>query len=463
MKTTLAHRLADYACALRFEDLSPAVVHEVKRRVIDSFGCALGAWDEEPCAIARKVASEFSAKNGSTIIGTDHKTPPDWTAFANGCCIRYFDYNDTYLSKEPAHPSDNISAALAVAESVGATGPELITAIALAYEVQCRFCDAASIRARGWDHVTYGTFSTALACARLMKLSPKKTRHATNIAGVAGAAMRQARVGELSHWKGVAFATAARHGVFSALLARAGMTGPGPIFEGQMGFEKQLGVSLGNVGEKFAVPFPKTEDGPAAMILNTSIKYWPAEYHSQSAIEAALSLRKQIDELAEVKSVTIESHDAAVDIIGSEPEKWRPATRETADHSLPYITAIALIDGEITNKQFEPERFKDPEVWKFLENVKVERNAELSAIYPGAVANIVHVDLADGRRLTKRVDYPLGHAKNPLNDSQVEGKFFALVEPSIGQKRAGRIVDLVWKLDEAKNVDELMKALEMSK
>ena len=463
MKTTLAHRLADYACALRFEDLSPAVVHEVKRRVIDSFGCALGAWDEEPCAIARKVASEFSAKNGSTIIGTDHKTPPDWTAFANGCCIRYFDYNDTYLSKEPAHPSDNISAALAVAESVGATGSELITAIALAYEVQCRFCDAASIRARGWDHVTYGTFSTALACARLMKLNPKKTRHATNIAGVAGAAMRQARVGELSHWKGVAFATAARHGVFSALLARAGMTGPGPIFEGQMGFEKQLGVSLGNVGEKFAIPFPKTGDGPAAMILNTSIKYWPAEYHSQSAIEAALSLRKQIDQLAEVKSVTIESHDAAVDIIGSEPEKWRPATRETADHSLPYITAIALIDGEITNKQFEPERFKDPEVWKFLENVKVERNAELSAIYPGAVANIVHVDLADGRRLTKRVDYPLGHAKNPLNDSQVEGKFFALVEPSIGQKRAGRIVDLVWKLDEAKNVDELMKALEMSK
>ena len=463
MKTTLAHQLADYTCALRFEDLSPAVVHEVKRRVIDSFGCALGAWDEEPCVIARKVASEFSAKNGSTIIGTDHKAPQDWTAFANGCCIRYFDYNDTYLSKEPAHPSDNISAALAVAESVGATGSELITAIALAYEVQCRFCDAASIRARGWDHVTYGTFSTALACARLMKLSPEKTRHATNIAGVAGAAMRQARVGELSHWKGVAFATAARHGVFSALLARSGMTGPGPIFEGQMGFEKQLGVSLGNVGERFAVPFPKTEDGPAAMILNTSIKYWPAEYHSQSAIEAALSLRKQIDHLAEVKSVTIESHDAAVDIIGSEPEKWRPKTRETADHSLPYITAIALIDGEITNKQFEPERFKDPEVWKFLENVKVERNAELSAIYPGAVANIVHVDLAGGRRLTKRVDYPLGHAKNPLNDSEVEGKFFALVEPSIGQKRAGRIVDLVWKLDEAKNVDELMKALEMSK
>ena len=463
MAATLAHQLADYACALRFEDLSPEVVHEVKRRAIDSLGCALGAWNEEPCAIARNVTSEFSARRGSTIFGTNHKAPPDWAAFANGCCIRYFDYNDTYLSKEPAHPSDNISAALAVAESVGATGAELITAIALAYEVQCRFCDAASIRARGWDHVTYGAFSTALAGAHLMKLEPEKTRHAVNIAGVAGAAMRQARVGELSHWKGAAFATAARHGVFSTLLARAGMTGPGPIFEGQMGFEKQLGVSLGNLGEKFAVPFPKSEHGPAAMILKTSIKYWPAEYHSQSAIEAALLLRKEIHNYARIKSVTIESHDASVDIIGSEPEKWKPNTRETADHSLPYITAIALIDGEVTSKQFEPERFADPQVWKFLESVRVKRNAELSAMYPDAVANIVHVDLDDGRRLTKRVDYPLGHAKNRLKDSEVEGKFLALVSPALGEQRARGIVDLVWKLDEAENVDELMEAVQMPK
>ena len=463
MAKTLAHQLADYACSLQFEDLSKEVVHEVKRRVIDSIGCALGAWNEEPCVIARKVASEFSAKNGATIVGTSHKSPPDWAAFATGCCIRYFDYNDTYLSKEPAHPSDNISAALAVAENVDANGRELITAIALAYEVQCRFCDAASIRARGWDHVTYGAFSTALACAKLMKLDLEKTRHAVNIAGVACAAMRQARVGELSHWKGVAFANAARHGVYSALLARAGMTGPAPIFEGQMGFEKQLGISLGKIGEKFSVPFPKMDHGPASMILNTSIKYWPAEYHSQSAIEAALFLRKEIADLAQVRSLTIESHDASVDIIGSELEKWKPETRETADHSLPYITAIALIDGEVTSKQFERERFADAKVWKFLENVKVERNAELSAMYPGAVANIVHVDLADGKRLTKRVDYPLGHAKNPLKDSEVEGKFKALVEPALGEARAKKIVDLVWKLDEAKNMDELMQAVKMTK
>ena len=251
----------------------------------------------------------------------------------------------------------------------------------------------------------------------------------------------------------MAFADAARRGVYSAVLARGGMTGPAPIFEGQMGFEKELGVSLGDVGEKFK--------GAPAMILNTSIKYWPAEYHSQSAIEAALFLREQIDDVSQVKAMTIESHDASVDIIGSEPEKWRPETRETADHSLPYITAIALIDGEVTEKQFQPERFMDPKIWKFLENVKVERNAELSAMYPDAVANIVHVDLANGRRLTKRVDYPLGHAKNPLKDSQVEEKFTALVLPILGKRRAKKIVDLVWMLDEAKSIDELMRALKM--
>jgi len=464
MTKTLAHQLAEYGCSLRFEDLSKEVVHEVKRRVIDSFGCALGAWKEEPCMIARKVALEFSAKRGSTILGTAHQAPPDWAAFATGCCIRYFDYNDTYLSKEPAHPSDNISAALAVAESVGANGKELITAIALAYEVQCRFCDAASIRAQGWDHVTYGAFSTALAAARLMQLDPEKTRHAVNIAGVACAAMRQARVGELSHWKGVAFANAARHGVYSALLARAGMTGPAPIFEGQMGFEKELGVSLGNVGEKFVKrPDAKTrEEGTAAMILKTSIKYWPAEYHSQSAIEAALFLREQIGDPARVKSMTIESHDASVDIIGSESEKWKPETRETADHSLPYITAIALIDGEVSERQFQPDRFTDPEIWKFLENVKVERNAELSALYPGAVANIVHLDLADGSRLTKRIDYPLGHAKNPLEDFEVEKKFLSLVEPTFTRDHAAKIIDHVWGLDEHKDVHHLMKLMRVS-
>jgi 2-methylcitrate dehydratase len=462
MTKSLAHQLADYACSLNYEDLSKNVVHEVKRRVIDSLGCALGAWNEKPCEIAREVVSDFSAKNGATVIGTSHKAPPDWAAFANGCCIRYFDYNDTYLSKEPAHPSDNLAAVFAVAESVGASGRDAILAAAIAYEVQCRLCDAASIRARGWDHPTYGAFSTALACAKLMKLDPERARHAINIAGVAGMGMRQSRVGELSHWKGVAFANAARHGVYSALLARGGMTGPAPIFEGQMGFEKQLGVSLGDVASVFDKEKEAMKgEGPASMILKTSIKYWPAEYHSQSAIEAALFLRKEIGDVSQVKSMVIESHDASVDIIGSEPEKWRPQQRETADHSLPYITAVALIDGEVTDKQFAPERFTEPKIVDFLQNVKVERNDELSALYAEAVANIVHVTLVDGRTLTKRVDYPLGNAKNRLKDAELEGKFKALVIPSLGEDRAQKIIDLGWKLDEARDVNDLMRSVVM--
>src|SRR5881296_2577128 len=175
---TLAEQLAEYAIALKFEYLPASVVHEVKRRVIDSIGCALGAWDAEPCVIARRVAAMFSAERGATLLGAGHRAPPDWAAFANGCLVRYLDYNDTYLSKEPAHPSDNIPAALAVAEAEEADGRELIVAIALAYEVQCRLCDAASLRARGWDHVTYGAFSTALAAARLLRLQVAETRQA---------------------------------------------------------------------------------------------------------------------------------------------------------------------------------------------------------------------------------------------------------------------------------------------
>jgi 2-methylcitrate dehydratase len=323
-------------------------------------------------------------------------------------------------------------------------------------------CDAASIRARGWDHPTYGAFSTALACAKLMQLDSERTRHAINIAGVNCAAFRQARVGELSHWKGVAFANAARAGVYAALLARGGMTGPAPIFEGAMGFEKELGVSLGNVAEVF----DKTKEavageGPASMILKTSIKYWPAEYHSQSAIEAALHLRNQISDLSQVKSMIIESHDASVDIIGSEPEKWRPQNRETADHSLPYITAVALIDGEITDKQFEPNRFTEPAIVSFLQNVEVKRNDELSALYAEAVANIVHVTLADGRTLTKRIDFPLGNAKNRLPDKELEGKFLNLAAPKIGRDGCDQVLEYCWKLEQMKGVGKLMQLCEV--
>src|SRR5213593_3369731 len=451
---TLAEQLAEYAAGLKFEELPAPVVHEVKRRVMDSLSCALGAWEAEPCVIARRVASRFSAERGATLLGTTHQAPPDWAAFANGCLVRYLDYNDTYLSREPAHPSDNIPAALAVAEAEGANGRELITAIVLAYEIQCRLCDASSLRARGWDHVTYGAFSTALAATRLMRLDAERTRHALGIAGVASAALRQSRVGELSHWKGCAFANAARHGVFAALLARQGMTGPAPIFEGEKGFQALVSGPFDARIEKWGI-------GSDFMILNTSIKFWPAEYHSQSAIEAALKLRPQVGDITQIESVLVESHDAAVDIIGSEPEKWRPTSRETADHSLPYIVAVALADGEVTARQFAPARIADPELLALVHRVKVQRNAELSVRYPQAVGNIVTVRLREGRTLSERVDFPRGHAQNTLSDAQVDAKFLALTGARLGRERADAVLRCLWRLDEARDWDTLMSLVKM--
>ncbi len=202
-------------------------------------------------------------------------------------------------------------------------------------------------------------------------------------------------------------------------------------------------------------------EGPASMILKTSIKYWPAEYHSQSAIEAALHIRNQIQDLSQVTTMVIESHDASVDIIGSEPEKWHPQQRETADHSLPYITAVALIDGEVTEKQFAPERFTEAGIVSFLQGVKVERNDELTGLYAEAVANIVHVNLADGRTLTKRVDYPLGNAKNRLKDSELEEKFLQLAAPKIGKGGADQVLEHSWELDQAKDVTRLLRSLKI--
>src|SRR3989440_8276130 len=200
----------------------------------------MGAISGEPGTIARTLAKTVSSTTAATIVGTVHESSPAWAAFSNGVHFRYLDYNDTYLSLEPAHPSDNIAAVLAAGEPAGAHGRDLITATALAYEIQCRLCDAESIRARGWDHVTYGSFSTSLAAGKLLGLDQDQLVHAQGLAGTPNNALRQTRVGELSMWKGCAFANAARNGVFAARLAQAGMTGPAPIFEGQVGFWAQV-------------------------------------------------------------------------------------------------------------------------------------------------------------------------------------------------------------------------------
>src|SRR5215218_1069688 len=418
MIETLADRLVDFALSVRFEDLPTEVVAEAKRRVLDAFACAAGALGEPASSIARGAASAVRGEPGAALFGGG-RSSADWAAFANGVHIRYLDCNDTYLSLEPAHPSDNWAAVMAAGEHAGADGRAWIAAAAVAYEVQCRLCDAASIRARGWDHTTYGSLSSALAAAKLLGLDHAETVHALGIAGTTGTALRLTRAGELSMWKGCAFAHAARNGVFAALLAAAGMTGPAPLFEGDMGFWQQVSgpFTLARLG------------GPAAadwMLPRTSIKFVPAEYHSQSAIAAAFELRAEVGDPRRIRSIEIATFRTAVEIIGQDPEKWRPKTRETADHSLPYCTAVALIDGEVSAAQFHDDRLADPALLDLVSRTSVIEDPALTAGYPAGIPNRVRVTLDDGTVLVSEVAFPPGHDKNPLTDAQLAVKFHGL-------------------------------------
>ncbi len=445
----LADRLADYAVKLRFEDLPGPAVHEAKRRFIDSIATAVGAMPADAYAIARRCALRVKGEPGATLFGGGTSSA-EWATFVNGLLIRYLDYNDTYLSLEPAHPSDNLAPVLAVGETAGAGGRDLITAAVLAYEIQCRLCDAASLRKHGVDHVTYGALSSALAACKLLRLDAAKTTHAVGIAGVCNVALRQTRAGEMSMWKGCAFANAARNGVFAALLAAEGMTGPAPIFEGELGLQRLI------LREPIKLA-PLGGDGRPFMINQTYIKFWPAEYHSQSAIDAALQLRPEVGDPSKIVSIDIHTFNAAVDIIGKDPEKWRPRTRETADHSLPYCTAAALVDGDITDAQFEPARFTDPKLLELVAKIKLHRDAELNERYPRGIPNRLTVRLADGRTLVKEVEFPRGHAQNPMTDAEVEKKFRTMVEPRYGKAAADRILAACWDLEKLKSAGDLVR------
>jgi len=448
---SIVTKLVDYSQFISYEKLTPETIQEVKRRIIDALGCAMGAYLGEPGKIARALAHTVDAPSyGSTVIGSFHQTSPEMAAFANGMLMRYLDYNDTYLSLEPAHPSDNIAAVLALAEPEMASGEEIIAAIALAYEIQCRLCDAASIRARGWDHVTYGAFSASLASAKILQLNPEETMHAMSLAGVANVTMRQTRVGELSHWKGAAFANASRNAVFAARLAWHGMTGPSHIFEGEMGFQKQVSgpFTLPNFGG----------EGDDYMINRTSIKFWPAEYHSQSAIDAILQLRDQIGCYEDIESIDVETFNAAVDIIGGEEEKWFPKSRETADHSLPYCIAVAMIDGQVDQTQFDEKHLTDPNVRNLIQKIRIHRNNELDKLYPEGIPNLLKVKTKDGRELSKQVTFPRGHAQNAMTDQEVEEKFRRQASPVLSSAQIEHILSQLWRLEEQDEIGSILEA-----
>lgn len=448
----LAEKLANWTHKLKYSDLTKDAIHECKRRFIDSLGTALGAYHAAPPTIARQTVFAVPAKKDSAVVvGTKHRTTPDLAAFANGAHIRYLDYNDTYLSLEPAHPSDNIAATLAVGQSAGRSGKDVILATVIAYEIQCRLCDAASLRAHGWDHVTYGAFSATLGASKLWGLSPAQMVHAQGLAGVCNIATRQTRTGQISMWKACAFSNACRNAVFAANLARQGFTGPHEIFEGPKGVFKQLTKT------KFDVKLGSK--GAGYMINKTYIKFWPAEYHAQSSIDAALQIRKQFMadgySWKDIDRMDMESFEAAVSIIGSEPEKWRPTSRETADHSMGYMTVAALVDGDVTRETFSPKKFTDKKYLNILDRTKIVEADDLNKGYPDGIPNRLKVKMKDGKVYNKMVKYPRGHAGNPMSDSEVEHKFRTLAEGVIAPKVQDSLLKQMWSLDKSSNIKDL--------
>jgi 2-methylcitrate dehydratase len=448
---SLSNRLGEYASSLTYDDLGETVIQEAKKRLLDAIGCAIGAYHETPVKAARRLAERGYPGKASTILGTRKKTSPDMATFVNGGMVRYFDFNDTYLSKEPGHPSDNIPACLATAEMEGKSGKELLLAIVLAYEIQCRLCDAANLRHRGWDHVCYGLVSGALASGKLMGLSNEELAQAVNISLNSHLAMRQVRVGGLSVWKGFSFANASRNAVFSALLAREGMTGPTHVFEGEMGFFNQVSGrfqldirAFGGKGRRF-----KLEE--------TFMKFFPAEYHAQTAIWAALDVRSRIegDPLKRIAYVGVETHEAGYTILGRDTEKWSPETRETADHSLPYIVSMALLEGRVDNGTYAAKKLNDPQIREFMKRVMVKEDKALTEAYPESIPNRVTVKLDDGKMLTKQVDTPKGHPKNPMTEEENEQKFRVLTKGILKDSQVESTLKFVRTIEKQSDVSRL--------
>ena len=454
----LAERIAKWAVeTVSFNRLPHEVVEEAKKRIVDTLGVALGAFYEEPPSIARWIAeSSSSSRLGATIWGTLRKGPADHVAFANGCAARYFDFNDTYLSKEALHPSDNLAPVMAAAEIAEADGSKVIEGLVASYEVTARLADAYSVRARGWDHVVYIAIASAVGAGKVLDLDENKMVQAINLATVNSLALRQTRAGELSMWKGCAAANAARNGLFAALLAWRGMTGPSPIFAGEYGFFR---VALN--GETFDLPRMGGEGGEPYKILETSIKYWPVEYHAMSAVEAALKVRERLGALSpsDIKSVKVDTFTVAYNIIVKDPEKWDPRTRETADHSLPYIVAAALLDGNVWLDTFKPERYLASDVRQVLKVMSVSVNPEHDKLYPTGIKNTVTVELKDGRMASESSIYPPGHFKNPLDRRGVEAKFRRLVGSRIQAQRLDEALGSLWEIEKVSNLGRLLKEL----
>jgi 2-methylcitrate dehydratase len=448
----LAAQLAAYADALSYEDLDEQTIELVKRHFADALGCALSAAREAPIQIARKVALA-TGRGGATLIGRTDKTSAEMASFVNGAAIRHYDFNDIYAAKEIGHPSDNISACLAVAETQGATGRDLILAIALQYEIVCRLIDAAAISTRGWDHPCYSLPAVALAAGKLMGLSRAKLSEAINLAVAPNMALNQTRVQALSNWKGMADGNAARNAIFATVLASEGITGPSPVFEGNWGFFKQISQPFALDTARFggrSQPFK---------IHDCTVKFYPALGMAQTAVPAALDVAKQIGDLKRIVGVEIHTTEVGYTTSGKDPQKWTPKNSETADHSLPYIVSKAMFDGDIDHDSYNDASLRDPVLLAFMQKVRVTVDPELTAMYPKYYPTRVTATLDDGRIFSKQVIDTPGFPTSPMTRAGFELKFRKNVKSCLSEEQTNQALDLIWNLEKQPDFSALFAAI----
>src|SRR4051812_10130904 len=450
----LAERLAGYAHGLRYEDLDDATVERVKAHVIDSIGCGLAAFDEKPVRICRDVVLA-SGGGGATVIGTKRRVAPDLATFANGAAFRYLDLNDAYVGRITGHPSDDIAACLAVAEVERATAAELIVAIVLAYEVNCRLIDAfdVTLGTSGWDVPVLSLPAVALAAGKLMKLSPESLAQAVGIALNDHIAMGQTRVQTLSDWKGIADAEAGRNAVFAAMLARGGLTGPAPIFEGRFGLFKNVTgpaeVDVGAFGRR-GVPF---------RIHQCGMKAYPAHISAQTAVPAAVALAKEIGNLDRVTAIEIGTTRRGFQMAGSGEEKWAPENKETADHSLPYIAARTMFDGGLDNDSYAPDKLRDARILAFMRKIVVKEDLAFDTLTMNVPPTRLTATLDDGRRITRLVDSMPSFAGQPATRPDVERKFRSNVGKRWPRERTDAVLQALWALDRTDGLPALLGQL----
>lgn len=447
----MIEQLAGYAVELSYEDLPPEAVQECKLRLIDTLGCLVAAFDATPSVIARAVARRAFGAPPARILGTQESSTVELAAFANGTMLRYLDFNDAYFGKSSGHPSDNFAAVLAMADALHGDGRLVITASVLAYEVFCNF-DEVVPRELGWDYTIYGVIASAVAAGKVLGLDREAMGNAIALAAVANLTLDETRRGELAMWKGCAAANAARNGIFAAQLAAEGMTGPELAIEGKWGLSHPLGrfewAPFGGRGAPFRV-------------TRTHLKYYPAVVHAQTPITAALELHGALAP-EEIESIAIESYWVANRYTDRASPLWRPGTRETADHSLPYCVVAALLDGDITAESFAERRVRDPVIAGLLERTSITENPEFTRLHPTEWPCRIVATGRNGVRKVAEARHFKGHAKRPLTEAEVEHKFRALTRTRLTHDEADAILARALRLEQLADVGELLSLFRFS-